>query len=71
MVALLAVPQLRGAIVEGLVASIGGLDGSLSKATIAQLVSWLGAGKLPALPAVSAVLHEWAAPAAYCRLGRH
>ena len=63
MVALLAVPQLRGAIVEGLVASIGGLDGSLSKATTAQLVSWLGAGK-PALPAASAVLHKWETPVA-------
>ena len=49
MVELLAVAPLRAAILEGLVASIGGLDGSLSKAATAQLVHWLNAG-VPALP---------------------
>ena len=41
MVALLEAAPLRAAILEGLVASIGGLDGSLSKAATAQLVRWL------------------------------
>lgn len=46
MVALLEAAPLRAAILEGLVASIGGLDGSLSKAATAQLVRWLSAGEL-------------------------
>ena len=36
--ALLAVPEYRGAVLEGLVASIGGLDASLSKAASAAFV---------------------------------
>ena len=44
MVALLEAAPLRAAILEGLVASIGGLDGSLSTAATAQLVRWLSAG---------------------------
>ena len=44
MVGLLDVPALRPAVLEGLVASIGGLDGSLSAATTSALVHWLAAG---------------------------
>ena len=44
MVALLDIKPLRAAVLEGLVASIGGLDGSLSAATTSALVQWLAAG---------------------------
>ena len=39
MVALLAVPDYRGAVLEGLVASIGGLDAALSKEATAALIA--------------------------------
>ena len=39
--ALLAVPEYRGAVLEGLVASIGGLDASLSKDATAAFVQTL------------------------------
>ena len=41
VVALLAVPEYRQAVLEGLVASIGGLDASLSKEASAALVATL------------------------------
>ena len=44
MVGLLDIAALRPAILEGLIASIGGLDGSLSAATTSALVQWLAAG---------------------------
>ena len=44
MVGLLDIAALRPAVLEGLVASIGGLDGSLSAATTCAMVQWLAAG---------------------------
>lgn len=43
VVALLAVPEYREAVLEGLVASIGGLDASLSKEASAALTATLHA----------------------------
>ena len=43
VVALLAVPEYREAVLEGLIASIGGLDASLSKEASAALVATLHA----------------------------
>lgn len=43
VVALLAEPEYREAVLEGLIASIGGLDASLSKEASAALVSTLHA----------------------------
>ena len=45
--ALLEVPEYRGPVLEGLVASIGGLDASLSKEASAALLAALNAAPPP------------------------
>ena len=56
--ALLAVPEYRGAILEGLVASIGGLDALLSKEASAALVLTLTAAHSSKLPTVNPEVAE-------------
>ena len=57
--ALLAVPEYRGAVLEGLVASIGGLDASLSKDATAAFVQTLTTAGPGGLASMSAPLHQF------------
>lgn len=56
--ALLAVPECRGAVLEGLVASIGGLDASLSKDATAAFVQTLTTAGPGGLASMSASVHQ-------------
>ena len=56
--ALLAVPEYRGAVLEGLVASIGGLDASLSKDATAAFVQTLTTAGPGGFTSISAPVHQ-------------
>lgn len=68
IVALLEVPQYREAVLEGVVASIGGLDASLSKEASAALLTTLNALPPPGAAPNPCMSTSVTTPVLLCRL---